>query len=241
MAKIADRYFLVDPWKVVEEGFDPSHGRAAESVFSLANEYMGVRGYFEEGYGGDSLPGSYVNGIYADDVAVPWPYKGMVSRECYIVNCVDWLYMRITLDGELLDLARCKFHSKKYFKLSFEEDLEKHIKHWTGIWDTLDIVIEGDPENQQGVHFCIFNLLQTYHGEDSTLNIGGKGLTGEAYGGRTWWDTESYILPFYLFINPKAAHNLVEYRYHHLPKALERAEEMDCAGACYPMSTIDGT
>ena len=131
--------------------------------------------------------------------------------------------------------------AEKYVSLPFEEALGKHVKHWTNTWDTLDIVIEGDPENQQGVRFCIFNLLQTYHGVDSTLNIGGKGLTGEAYGGRIWWDTESHILPFYLFSNPQAARSLVEYRYHHLPQALERAKEMDCSGACYPMSTIDGT
>ena len=58
MGKIADKYFLVDPWKIIEEGFDPSHGRVAESIFSVANEFMGARGYFEEGYSGDSLLGS---------------------------------------------------------------------------------------------------------------------------------------------------------------------------------------
>lgn len=409
MSKIADRYFAVDPWKVIEEGFDPSHGRVAESVFSVANEFMGVRGYFEEGYSGDSLLGSYINAVFADYVAVPYYYKGLVSRECFIVNCVDWLYTRITLDGERLDLAKCVFHSfkrvldmaagtlsrefiwetsggkllklsflrftsmeipnlgcqritfepvnfsgivevqscldfstihestnknywnclrkekvgdiiinhaetpnsgqqvfssfklklprplgtkpvedekligvefslplvkgepvsiekmvvnhaerksginpgevweqglslaEKYLNLSFNEALEGNSKQWADIWDTLDIVIEGDPDNQQGVRFCIFNLLQTYHGGDSTLNIGGKGLTGEVYGGRTWWGTETYILPFYMFSNPKAARNLIEYRYRHLPQALERAKQVDCAGACYPLSTLDGT
>ena len=54
---MTDRYFKVDPWKIIEEGFDPFHGRAAESVFSLANGFMGLRGYFEEGYSGDSLLG----------------------------------------------------------------------------------------------------------------------------------------------------------------------------------------
>src|SRR5260370_42491911 len=49
VGKVADRYFKVDPWKVVEEGFDPAHGRVAESVFALVNEYMGVRGYLRSG------------------------------------------------------------------------------------------------------------------------------------------------------------------------------------------------
>ena len=45
MAKVADKYLKVDPWAVVEEGFDPARNRVSESIFSLGNEYMGVRGY----------------------------------------------------------------------------------------------------------------------------------------------------------------------------------------------------
>lgn len=52
MAKVADKYLTVDPWAVVEEGFDPLRNRVSESIFSLGNEYMGVRGYPEEGYSG---------------------------------------------------------------------------------------------------------------------------------------------------------------------------------------------
>ena len=44
MAKAADVYFQVDPWKIIEEGFDPAYSRVSESVFSLANESLGVRG-----------------------------------------------------------------------------------------------------------------------------------------------------------------------------------------------------
>ena len=58
MAKQADRYFRTDPWKIIEEGFDPRYARVAESVFSLANETMGVRGYFDEGGSVDSLRGA---------------------------------------------------------------------------------------------------------------------------------------------------------------------------------------
>ena len=64
MAKQADIYFQVDPWRIIEEGFDPDYARVSESVFSLANESMGVRGSFDEGTSGDSLRGVYVNGVY---------------------------------------------------------------------------------------------------------------------------------------------------------------------------------
>ena len=113
MLKIIDRCFQVDPWKIIEDSFNPSHGRTAESVFSLANEFMGVRGYFEEGYSGDRLLGSYINGIFTKNVLKPFWCKGLAHSECFIVNSVDWLYIRIFLNGERLDLARCKFHNFK--------------------------------------------------------------------------------------------------------------------------------
>jgi maltose phosphorylase len=84
-------------------------------------------------------------------------------------------------------------------------------------------------------------MHQTYHGDDGRLNVGAKGLTGEKYSGWTFWDSETYCLPFYMFNNPKAAKNLLMYRYNTLPQAKERSIEQDCKGACYPMVTIDGT
>ena len=78
-------------------------------------------------------------------------------------------------------------------------------------------------------------------GEDGSLNVGAKGLTGEKYSGWTFWDSETYCLPFYMFNNPEAAKNLIMYRYNTLKQAKERAIEQDCKGACYPMVTIDGT
>ena len=49
MGKYADRYFKVDPWKIIEDGFDPVRAMVAEAIFSLGNEYTGLRGYFDEG------------------------------------------------------------------------------------------------------------------------------------------------------------------------------------------------
>ncbi|MNC48412.1 Alpha,alpha-trehalose phosphorylase [compost metagenome] len=81
--------------------------RTSESIFSVANEYMGVRGYAEEGYSGDSLPGSYFNGLH-EQLEIGNHYKGMIRSLRYMVNAVDWLHTRLTVDGEQLDLARCR-------------------------------------------------------------------------------------------------------------------------------------
>ena len=67
MPKIATRYLEADPWAIVERGFHADRQEVSESIFSLGNEYMGVRGYFEEGYSGPSMLGSYLNGVFEED------------------------------------------------------------------------------------------------------------------------------------------------------------------------------
>jgi maltose phosphorylase len=123
----------------------------------------------------------------------------------------------------------------------FDAGAQKTREYWEGVWRDVDIAIEGDPVNQQGIRFSMFQLLQCYSGAVPGTNIGAKGLTGEAYNGNAFWDTETYCLPFYMFTNARAARGLIEYRHATLPQALERAKALDCAGACFPIATIDGT
>lgn len=130
----------------------------------------------------------------------------------------------------------------KAYNLGFESLLEKQIKAWALKWRESDIVIEGDAAAQQGIRFNIFQLNQTYTGEDERLNIGPKGFTGEKYGGSTYWDTEAYCIPFYLSTaDEKVARNLLIYRYKHLEKAKENARKLGFKkGAFYPMVTMNG-
>jgi maltose phosphorylase len=108
--KTSEKYFTVDPWLVIEEGFDPQRQRLAESIFSLANEFMCVRGYFEEGYSGDHLLGSYFSQLYdLMDIKHPQVFKGFITEGATMINTVDWLYTRISLDDEELDLGKVKF------------------------------------------------------------------------------------------------------------------------------------
>ncbi len=127
--------------------------------------------------------------------------------------------------------------------IGFEELLKKQINSWRKIWETADIVIEGDIKAQQAIRFNIFQLNQTYSGEDSRLNIGPKGFTGEKYGGSTYWDTEAYCIPFYMSTKDKhVAKNLLLYRYNQLDKAIKNAEKLGFknGAALYPMVTMNG-
>ncbi|NJM26883.1 MAG: glycoside hydrolase family 65 protein [Bacteroidia bacterium] len=121
--------------------------------------------------------------------------------------------------------------------------LKEHADMWFQKWQACDITIEGDVAAQQGIRFNIFQLTQTYTGDDERLNIGPKGFTGEKYGGSTYWDTEAYCLPFYLgTADQRVARNLLVYRYKHLDRAIENAGKLgfEDGAALYPMVTMNG-
>jgi maltose phosphorylase len=138
-------------------------------------------------------------------------------------------------------------HSKNYLSQisakGFDKMLQEQAEKWASKWEMNDIVIEGDIAAQQGIRFNIFQLNQTYTGEDERLNIGPKGFTGEKYGGSTYWDTEAYCIPFYLATaDQRVARNLLIYRWKQLGKAIENAQKLGFkdGAALYPMVTMNG-
>lgn len=394
MAKVAQRYIDVDAWKLIETGFHEKNAIVSESLFSLSNEYMGVRGFFDEGYSKESLIGTYFNGIYEIPKDIRRShYKGISDKLHYMVNATNIFYTRLYLDQELimfepkhvsnymriLDFKTGEsirsYTYKDLFEITFKRilnmetyqishqfisikplsykgsikidlGLDLGVKHWGNpgfwevdsmgerfslgktttdqsvfsayslkvntsfesayhnedklnletivfdlekeviiektivslidrkdvktkeayeliatpllkqasfektyqqnkafyetYWSNNDIIIEGDAYNQQGIRYCLFQLVNTYQGVSEENNIGAKGLTGEAYSGHAFWDSETYCLPVYLFSNPKAAKNLLMFRYNTLNQARKRAKELDCLGACYPIATLNG-
>ncbi|TXB62206.1 glycoside hydrolase family 65 protein [Phaeodactylibacter luteus] len=140
-------------------------------------------------------------------------------------------------------MEECRRAVKAAFKQGFDALIAEQAAAWGRKWEEADIQIEGDVAAQQGIRFNIFQLYQTYTGEDERLNIGPKGFTGEKYGGSTYWDTEAYCLPFYLSTaDEHVGRNLLVYRYKHLERAIENAGKLGFTGgaALYPMVTMNG-
>ncbi|WP_315190352.1 family 65 glycosyl hydrolase domain-containing protein [Capnocytophaga sputigena] len=150
-------------------------------------------------------------------------------------------YGGYSISNDYSTLTKSKTLSKSI--ALFDSLLEKQKEDWATIWETSDIVIEGDEKAQQGIRFNIFQLNQTYSGKYAHLNIGPKGFTGEKYGGSTYWDTEAYCLPFYMATKgAEVARNLLMYRYNQLDKAIENAKKLGftSGAALYPMVTMNG-
>jgi maltose phosphorylase len=129
----------------------------------------------------------------------------------------------------------------KHSRLGYETNKENHIKKWEKRWKTSDVIIEGSIESQQAIRFNLMQLYSTFYGEDTTLNIGPKGFTGEKYGGATYWDTEAYCVPVYLGSSKSnVTRALLDYRHKQLPQAIHNAKQQGLKGALYPMVTFNG-
>ena len=110
MAKKSNLYLDINPYKIIETGFHEDRAKVSESIFSLGNEYCGVRGFFEEGYSKDTLVGSYFNGIYEYALEdTPNAYRGIVKRTHFTINSTNYFKCQIVIDGNRLDLAKSEF------------------------------------------------------------------------------------------------------------------------------------
>ncbi|MEQ6388231.1 glycoside hydrolase family 65 protein [Bacillaceae bacterium S4-13-58] len=407
------RLIEVDQWKIIEKELHPDDNRLAESVMSLGNGHMGMRGNFEETYTGDTHLGIYVGGVYyPDKTRVGWWKNGYPEYFAKVLNATNFIGIRVFVGNEELDLHTWKVDefertlnmqhgylvrtfratsesgkqilakATRFFSIvdhqivavnyevtplnfdgeitfipflngevrnedaNYDEDFwepihhqvfsnggsltmrtrktefdvtttmsyaatgglhhevseshdeEEYVDHvykvqvkknekvsfnkyiavttsrdygredlvsegekliataeqkgfeqlfteqksaWEKRWNQADVEVVGDAEAQQGIRFNIFQLYNTYTGEDPRLNIGPKGFTGEKYGGSTYWDTEAYCLPFYLSTaDSSISKNLLLYRYQQLEKAKENAAKLGLEGALYPMVTMNG-
>ena len=97
--------FTVHPWKVVETGWEPAQMRLGESLTSLGNGYMGLRGNFEEDYSGDTHRGTYLGGVwFPDKTRVGWWKNGYPQYFGKAINAVNLIGLHVLLDGVPVDL-----------------------------------------------------------------------------------------------------------------------------------------
>src|SRR5690606_20440609 len=99
------RLFDIDPWKITTTKLDKENKRLQESLTSIGNGYMGMRGNFEEGYSGDHHQGIYLAGVwFPDRTRVGWWKIGYPDYFGKVINTVNFIKTEIYLDGEKLDL-----------------------------------------------------------------------------------------------------------------------------------------
>jgi len=130
----------------------------------------------------------------------------------------------------------------------FQRLLASQEQYMDDFWRRSDVRIKDIREDrikrstveiQQAIRFNLFHILQASARAEET-SVPAKGLTGQAYEGHYFWDTEIYLLPFLIYTSPRIARNLLAFRYKMLPQARARAKGLGHRGAMFPWRTISG-
>src|SRR5262249_30570509 len=141
----------------------------------------------------------------------------------------DWTLDRVTSQGFAELLAEQEQYMDQFWRRSSVE--VRNVKAERARLSTVEV--------QQAIRLNLFHILQaSARAEDK--GVAAKGLTGQAYEGHYFWDTEIYLLPFLIYTSPPIAKNLLRLRYSMLDQARRRAGELSHRGALFPWRTING-
>ncbi|HET9666702.1 MAG TPA: glycoside hydrolase family 65 protein, partial [Desertimonas sp.] len=140
-------------------------------------------------------------------------------------------------------VERCRRTLDRVVGAGFESLVTAQRSNLDRFWERADVTLEDTERHpvrmQQAVRWNLFHLAQaTWRAEGA--GIPAKGLTGDAYDGHYFWDTETWVLPFLAYTQPRIARNLLRFRHSMLDKARHRAGQLDLRGALFPWRTIGG-
>jgi kojibiose phosphorylase len=122
---------------------------------------------------------------------------------------------------------------------SFDELLARHRSAWRERWSVADVTIEGDDELQEAIRFALYHLLSASIEDGGRTSVSARNLSGEAYHGHVFWDTEIFVLPPLMLVRPEAARSCLMYRHRTLAAARARASALGYKGALYAWESTD--
>src|SRR5208283_4653919 len=144
--------------------------------------------------------------------------------------------------------GRAEWTMDRVVAQGFQELLASQEQYMDDFWSRSDVRVRAVREDwakrstaeiQQAIRFSLFHILQASARAEDT-GVPAKGLTGQAYEGHSFWDTEIYLMPFLTYTSPRIARNLLTFRYRMLDKARARAKLLGHRGALFPWRTING-
>lgn len=164
-------------------------------------------------------------------------YKNLKAGETYKFSLVGSTVSSATYNDPLNEAERLTIYAALE---RTERLLKRHDEAWSKLWES-DILIEGDVEAQRNVHSMIYHLY-SFAREGTALSLSPMGLSGLGYNGHIFWDTEIWMYPPLLMLQPSIAKSILEYRYERLEAAKQNAFSHGYAGAMYPWeSSADGS
>ena len=159
----------------------------------------------------------------------------VIEKLSNVFTSRDKEWLKSSYDIETLNVNAFA-HVKELRALGYDVLFERHVKAWDEkIWSRVPItIVSENPMDQLAIRFAQYHMTVMTPAHDNRMNIGAKGLSGEGYKGHTFWDTEIFVLPYFIYSNPRVARSLLEYRYYSLAGAHKKARENAYEGAMFP-------
>lgn len=126
------------------------------------------------------------------------------------------------------------------YSLNYENEKEKHISAWSDIWDKSYVEIDGDGEAEFALNYSIYHLNCIAPRNMKNKSIAARGLSGQVYKGAVFWDTEMFMIDYYIHTEPEIAKTLLQYRIDTIDGARKKAAEYNLEGAYYAWESQEG-
>ncbi len=125
-------------------------------------------------------------------------------------------------------------------KAGYDSLLFRHRECWERLWSNSEVIIDGDDTSMEALNYSIYHLHCIAPRHSDKLSIAARGLSGQTYKGAVFWDTEMFMLDFYLLTEPAVARSLLKYRIDTLEGARNKARSYGYSGAFYAWESQDG-
>jgi kojibiose phosphorylase/nigerose phosphorylase len=123
---------------------------------------------------------------------------------------------------------------------TYEEWLAESNAEWQAVWLKSLVEIDGDEEAETAVNYSLYHLNCVAPRQGQALSIPARGLSGQTYKGAVFWDSELFMLDYFLYCQPEIAESMVRYRIETLDGALKKAAEYGWQGAFYAWESQQG-
>jgi alpha,alpha-trehalose phosphorylase len=163
--------------------------------------------------------------------------RAKAGKTILVTKAVSYHTSRAIPASELVN--RCRRTLDRVREEGIEKQLADQRAWLTQFWLRSDVEVEGQPAVQQAIRWNLFQLAQAAARAEGN-GISAKGVSASGYGGHYFWDTEVYVVPFFVYTSPQIARNALRFRFTMLPAAERRAEDLTTNGVLFPWRTING-
>ncbi len=196
----------------------------------------------------DKIPIAVAEGIMVAtpaEIGVSTQNEKILHRICFITKpgqdtvVEKWIGVSTGKENDTPDAAALDT-VKEALKSGFETRFEIHARCWEALWNHSEVQIEGDDIADKAVNYSLYHLHSIAPRHTESLSIPARGLSGQTYKGAVFWDTEMFMLDFFLMTDPATARVLMKYRIDTLPGALKKAKTYGLEGAFYAWESQEG-